>query len=316
MKSDARPSHAVPDTAHMRSPTRQRASTSQRSVQEVPKLAHGRSQVPLVSPSRLCALPAARNVSVAHHVPVARDVPAARKVPVARDARPTQQRTPVHSIPVARTLQHRTPVSSHSDVRHARPRYPARQAISRSPKVPSQTAQRSPARQCAKSPSHYHEAVQSRPRPVLTDKCPRTAAHSRPTVPHQVTARPRIQPSTPHLKPNPARHTPSPSPTRAPAHAPAPTRPHLLLRATAPACPRHNSRRPMRAQNSCCARFFHARPITGIIARSPARSAPQSPTRSRTSFNGASGGQVIVSFPSPQAQYSALAGGGKVSRQV
>ncbi|XP_068226504.1 serine/arginine repetitive matrix protein 2-like [Palaemon carinicauda] len=205
---EARPSRAVPDTAHMRSPTHQRASTIQRAVQEVPKLAHGRSQVPLDSPSRL------RN-------PV-RAPPVARDVPVVREAPPTKQRTPVRRNPIARPSQQRTPACPYPD---SRPRSPARPALPRSPQVniPAQTAQRSPARQRADPPSRYHEAGQSRPRPIFADTRPRATAHSRPTVPHQVTARPRIQPSTPPRDLAPARHTPSPSPTRAHAHAPAPS---------------------------------------------------------------------------------------------
>ncbi|XP_068234429.1 serine/arginine repetitive matrix protein 1-like [Palaemon carinicauda] len=190
VRREARPAHAVPDAAHTRSPTHQCASTSQRAVQEVPKLAHGRSQVPLDSPSRL------RNLVRAP--PVARDVPVARQVPVALEApHATQQRTPVRPNPIARPVRPRSPQVN----------------------IPAQTAQRSPARQRADPPLRYHEAAHSRPRPVLPDTLPRATAPSHPTVPHQVTARPRIQHSTPPHDPAPARHTPSPSPARARALA-------------------------------------------------------------------------------------------------
>ncbi|XP_068216712.1 serine/arginine repetitive matrix protein 1-like [Palaemon carinicauda] len=228
-KSDARQPCPVPVIAQTRSPTPQRSSTSQRAVQEVPKIAHGRSRVPLDS------LLTARNIKTAHNVPVVREVPAASPVPVSRDARPSRQRTPTRIVPAARPTrpsQQRTPVRPHPD---ARPRSPACPAISRSPKAAAQPAHLSPARQRAKSPSRYCQAAQSRPRPVVTDTRQHATAHSRSSVAYQPTARPRIQPSTPPHKIAPVRQRPSPSPTRdrAPCCAPAPSASHAHTHARA-----------------------------------------------------------------------------------
>ncbi|XP_068250663.1 serine/arginine repetitive matrix protein 1-like [Palaemon carinicauda] len=263
---EARPSRAVPDTAHTRSPTRQCASTSQRAVQEVPKLAHGRSQVPLDSPSRL------RNPVRAP--PVVRDVPVARQVPVALKApHATQQCTPVRPNPIARPSQQRTP---------ARPARPYSPQVN----IPAQTAQRSPARQHADPSSCYHEAALSRPRPVLPDTLPRATAHSRPTVPHQVTARPRIQPSTPPHDPVPARHTPSPSPTHARAISCAPPRPRHQPRTPAPLPGQGSSRDLQRDRRQADRSSFRSPPRKRRTAHSPEEG--RFPDRSKNSLISAS----------------------------
>ncbi|XP_068226623.1 calphotin-like [Palaemon carinicauda] len=265
---------AVPDTARKSSPAHQRTLTFQRAVQEVPKLAHGHSQVPLPS---------------------------------------SKMRTPVSPNPVARPSQQRTPVRPHPDA-------PCVPVISCTPSAPPISSGGSSCTTCATlscAPAHKFTFALSRgcaiaPSPRASDRrAPRprardiSPAHVRPTVSsaralQQVPARPRtreqriplalapIQPSNPPHVPAPARRTPSLSPMRARA------------RTLAPAL----------AQSS------HARSRAGLIARPPARFAPRSPARSRTRLHGASGGQVIFSFPSSQAQNSALAGGGEVSGQV
>ncbi|XP_068200849.1 serine/arginine repetitive matrix protein 1-like [Palaemon carinicauda] len=216
-------------------------------------------------------------------------------------------------------------------------------------------AQRSPARQHASSPLRFHEAAQSRPRPVLPDtRAPHprardiSPAHVRPTVSparalQQVPARPRphtreqriahtpapIQPSTPPHVPAPARRTPSPSPMRARAITYARPRPRHHLCAPAP------SPSPMRARALA---ITYARPHNLALARVRAkfllrtilpRAIQGRAHRTTTSAicatiastiphatSRASGGQVIVSFPSSQAQNSALAGGGERKRGV
>ncbi|XP_068222849.1 uncharacterized protein [Palaemon carinicauda] len=112
----------VPDTARKRSPARQRSPTFQRAVQEVPKLAHGRSQVPLLSSSKL-RTPVRPNPVARHARPTQQRTPE-RPSPVAHPALPSQQHTPVGPNPVARPVrpsQQHTPLRLHPDARHAHP---------------------------------------------------------------------------------------------------------------------------------------------------------------------------------------------------
>ncbi|XP_068232243.1 actin nucleation-promoting factor WASL-like [Palaemon carinicauda] len=137
--------------------------------------------------------------------------------------------------------------------------------------------------------------ARTRPRPVLPDTFSGAPVISRPSGPHQVAARPRVRPPP---APALARHTPSPSPTRSSDHVPAPDSacPRFRHRAIAPESP--PTRPPPPARVSSIAPTIHSRPLPGPGLRAPP------------------GGLLVVAFPSPQAQTSALAGGGALPGQV
>ncbi|XP_068214532.1 uncharacterized protein [Palaemon carinicauda] len=240
---------AAPAWSYARSaPTRSsspstHASTSQCAAQEAPKLAHGCSQAPQGSPSR---------PRVPARVPTAHDVPVARPVPVIKAPLATLQHTPERPHPTARPArppQQRTPVWPHPD---ARPEA----------SMPVLSDQRLPTRQRAIPSSRYLEPVLSRPRPVLLDTCSGAPVLSRPPVPHQDAARPRIR--LPPV-PAPARHMPSPSPTRDRAHAAAPAparhRSHAPVTSRPPHCPLSPAPPPSLARPTALSRPPH-RPLS------------------------------------------------------
>ncbi|XP_068237060.1 proteoglycan 4-like [Palaemon carinicauda] len=193
---------AHPDTAHTRSPTRQLAFTSQRAIQEVPKLA-------------LTGTPGLSFQTV-------------------QSCTRSLQSCAMFQLGARFQLLSRRPNSAHlCDLIHAHySRAHLRtyilmltyllRRLSAHLRSNVQTHPRTITRLCTPPPC-----------PVLLDTCPRATAHSRPTVPHQPRA---ISCTPPRLKPPRHRaHVPAPSPTRHRlcAIAYAPPRPR------APRAPRH-----------------------------------------------------------------------------
>ncbi|XP_068250368.1 uncharacterized protein [Palaemon carinicauda] len=219
-------SRAVPAPALTHSPTRPRVATAQRVAQEAPKLAHGRSRLPLGSPSIPHKL---ATDTIVHDAPVSRPVSATRPVPVFKTTK-VAQRPPErpHAACPTQPPQQRTPVRPHPDARHARPRSPARPQAS----VPVLSDQHQPScPQVARDPA----PALTRPQPVLPDTRSGAPVISRPSGPRQVAARPRIRPP-PAPAPAPDHRTPTPSLMRSRGHVPAPAvaRPHACAVASAP----------------------------------------------------------------------------------